>query len=87
MDHNKRIEKEAETNFQPIVLIFLIGALSFAVALSYNNFASQMIEKYSFEGDGVFISFMNMAGVTIVAILMLYFVWNINPKIVTKAVL
>lgn len=84
---DREIENEAQHNFQPLVLIFLIGALSFAVALSYNNFASQIIDKYSFAGDGVFISFVNMAGVTITAIALLYFVWKINPKIVTRAVL
>ena len=71
--------------FKTMVAMFVVGALSFAVALSYNNFAQSIINRYS-NGTGLKASFINMVVFTGVAILILYVMWRSNPAIVNSAI-
>ena len=73
--------------FSTLAIVFLVGALSFAVALSYNNFAQALIARYSFGDDGITATFINLIVFTGVAVGILYLLWKQNPRIIGSAVL
>lgn len=85
---NAEITKESvrQPDFTTLVIVFLVGALSFAVALSYNNFAQAIISHYSFGSDGIKATFYNLIIFTVVALGILYMAWRSNPKVVGDAV-
>lgn len=76
----KKINREP--NFTNLVLVFLVGALSFAVALSYNNFAQSIVEKYSFGGETITGHMINLVLFTGGSLAILYFIWHNNPQVV-----
>ena len=71
--------------FSNIVTGFIVGALSFAVALSYSNFAEAVVKKYSFGGDGILANFVNLVIFTAVAVGILYLAYKSNPRAVGPA--
>ena len=73
-------------SFKTLVLVFLVGALMFAVSLSYNNFAQAIISSYSFGGDGIKATFINLILFTALALTILYMAWRYNPEAVGSAI-
>ena len=71
-----------EPNFTNLVLVFLVGALSFAVALSYNNFAQSIVHKYSVGGDTITGHMINLILFTGGSLAILYIIWHNNPQVV-----
>ena len=74
-----------KVSFPLIALTFFIGALSFAIALSYNNLAEAIINKYSF-GQGLWARFLNLAIFTAIAFILIYLAWKKYPDIVVNAI-
>jgi len=68
-------------NFPIIALMFLVGALTFSVALAYNNFARSIILHYSL-GDTIYSSFINFVITTVISLLFLWLIWRKYPTIV-----
>lgn len=79
-------EQQPKFDFYKVVLTFLVGAISFAVALSYNNFAQAMISKYSIGGDGVFGSLVNLAILTVIALMLLYAAYRVDSDTVEEVI-
>lgn len=86
IDNAKIIRTQDKLDFKTLVFVFLAGALSFAVALSFNNFAQEIINKYSIVGSGVSASLINLIVFTISALIILYLMWRAEPKIASSAV-
>ena len=87
---NAEIKKDIATKpkFSVLVTVFLVGALSFAVALSYNNFAQALINRYSFDnGNGIKATLINLILFTAAATAVLYLLWKRDPKVIGSAIL
>ena len=78
------VKHSDKPEFGLTILVFFVGALSFAIALAYNNLAQSVIKKYSF-GDGIFAQFVNLGVFTSTVILMLYMIWKVNPRATVAA--
>lgn len=82
----KITKSKQRKKFISLIVIFILGALSFAVALSYNNFAQDVISKYSTSNDTIYGSFINLIGFTAFALFILYVAWRYNPGLVSEAI-
>jgi hypothetical protein len=72
--------------FLIVALLFFIGALTFAVALSYNNLASSIIEKYSFKA-GILGSLINFSILVGIALFVIWLAWKKYPLIVESKII
>lgn len=75
----------SKVGFPLLVLGFIIGALTFAIALTYNDFAQTLIKKYSF-GTGITARFINLILITGVTIILIYIAWRVQPEVVSNVV-
>lgn len=83
---NQQTQQLKNIGFPIVALIFLIGALSFAVALSYNNMAKQVIAMYSF-GDGLKGAIINFGLVVGVTLFVIWLAWKKYPTIVESKII
>jgi hypothetical protein len=78
--------KVQKPTFKSLLIAFFIGAMSFAVALSYNNFAESLIKSFSLSG-GIIASIINLIVLTGVVLGVIYLVWTQDPETVSAALL
>ena len=72
--------------FLIVALLFFIGALTFAVALSYNTLASSIIEKYSFKA-GILGSLINFIILVSIALFFIWLAWKKYPLIIESKII
>lgn len=70
-------------SFMALVLVYLIGALGFAIALAYNNFAQAIINHYTKGKNNITGTLINLSFFLAFSIGLLYLIWWKNPSLVS----
>ena len=83
--NNIQVSKPKEVKFRAVLIVFVMGALSLATAMAYNNFAKDVINHFSF-GDHLWGSLINLVVFTIFTVLILRFLWEKYPEEVDDVV-
>lgn len=79
------VNKPKEVKFGAILIVFIMGALSFSVAIAYNGFAKSVIEHFSL-GDHLLGTFVNLIVFTVITILILRILWEKFPEEVEEVI-